>query len=228
MADKKPHLSLLPDNIVTFLTFIDILFATLIAYIITEVYLENIFTYSWRNIIIFSLLYLPNIIKMLMHWWSLHFDLTLIQSFMKNEHMSLIYYVGGLIISGWYVAFSKLILLWFLDGDYDYIKIAFISMAFIRIPDILHCIIFWPLEIKRKINNHIAGSKIILTWYKEKYPKYFFAYIVNIILGISTLFVSSKYLLYIAIIFFIAEACVEIPIYLGRKIFYLEIRKYIE
>lgn len=79
MSSRRPlrfNAGLLNKQIEIFLDFIGILFAVLIAYIFSVLPIETYREQAPNNAIIFTALFCTITVKMFLHWWSLHIDLS--------------------------------------------------------------------------------------------------------------------------------------------------------
>ena len=217
---KKKFVSI-PTSPKTFLGFIDILFGVLLAYIISEVPVEDFKSQAATIIIVFLVLYITNTIKMFLHWWSLHFDLPIAIKYV-NRDATLTHYIGALFACAGYIVFSKFIFLWFKEPltNQWMLNVVFIIIIGFRVFDIVTNSIFMPRLVKRglKIEKDMDkdDAMMVREWYIKDHPKIYPIYLLHISLSLCAILIPRLLLIFIVAYLF-AEVLIEIALYKGRK-----------
>jgi hypothetical protein len=218
---NKDQTYYIPTKPKVFLDFIDILFAALIAYMISEIPVKGYEDQSITNLSIFFMLYSQVMIKMFLHWWGLHIEIPIGEIYL-NKKAALTHYLGAIISSCVYVALSKLLISWISvpNNNYKQLESTFIVLIIFRGLDIVINLRIVPTFIKtaKKVNDLLLKKEeLVLLWYKEKLPKIVLQYIVQIFLLFLALRISKTHLLTIVIFILLSDVLIEYQFCKGRN-----------
>jgi len=222
--DKSDNLNQenIPSHPNVFLNFIDILFAALIAYQISEIPVTGYGSLSNQNIIVFLLMYVLLIMKMFLHWWALHFEIPIGEIYMAKK-AGLPHYAGALVTSCFFVINSKLLTEWY-DGRFisvNLIKAVFAILAFFRLLDIIVNVqeVTKYAKTARQFSDvkEITRESNILIWHQLKRPRLFLFYLVHILISLGVLVLNESFLLILVLFYVLAEIIIETLLFQGRR-----------
>lgn len=210
-----------PTQPKVYLDFVDILFAALIAYMIAEIPVSGYKEQSFIDLTIFFILYADITFKMFLHWWSLHIEIPIGESYL-DQKATLTHYLGAIISSCFYFLSSKLFISWILVSNtgYQYLKSAFILLIIFRTLDVLiNCkVVPKYTQTAKDVEGHeIKREELVIKWYKEKLPRIILQYLLQILILIMALFSSKTSLLVMMILFLFSDVIIEYQFYKGRN-----------